>query len=84
MRARLKRRSCFSSVTNDDLIVNAAILAVAHAARIDGVCNSQEIGSAFRSLAAHEQFRGRLRDAVDDIETFTSVTRFDLGMDQML
>jgi hypothetical protein len=68
---------------NDAQIVNAAILAVAHAARIDGVCNVQEIGPAFKSLAADERFRGRLRDALDDIEMFTSTSRLDFEMNQL-
>ena len=62
----------------DPDVVSAAILSVGHCARLDGVCDVPQIREMFRLLARDEQYVGRIEDAVDDIVTFTGISRDEI------
>ena len=61
-------------------VVMAAIISVGHCARIDGTCDLSTLQPIFQFLFEDERYFGRLRDAINDIEMFTSLDRSDFEL----
>lgn len=69
----------FDSLRHDDSeVVDAAIISIGHIARIDRKCDAAKLRSVFQMLTNDLRYHGRLGDALDDIETYTSVRRTDI------
>jgi hypothetical protein len=53
-----------------EVVVSAAILAIAHTARVNGAIDITLVVPALRAVAADTRYVGKVQDALDDIEWF--------------
>ena len=55
---------------DSEVVVSAAILALAHTARVNGVIDKDLVVPALRAIAADKRYTGEVQDALDDFEMF--------------
>ena len=55
---------------SNSVVVSAAILSIAHSARVNGRIDLDKVGPALRAIACDSRYTGKVQDALDDIEIF--------------
>ncbi len=65
------QRQALLLLTNDsEIVVSAAIIALAHTARVNQTINLDLVLPALQAVAADTRYRGKVADALDDIQMF--------------
>lgn len=68
---RWVQNRCLQLISHDnEVVVSAAILGLAHTARVNRAIDRDLVVPALNALAADARYRGRVEDALDDIRMF--------------